>query len=205
MRTDITTQIRSALDATATIVHGITGDQWNLPTPCDDWDVRTATNHVVGGMLAFSELLAGATVDEDPACDHLGDEPSAAYDTAASADRDAWSRPGALEGTVTLTFATLPTTMAAVIHLTELVVHGLDLAVATDQHHAIDEPLAEQLLELMHTMGGIDAFRGPGFFDPEVLISDDQPPHVRLLAYVGRTLNFVAAQSGRARASLPTI
>lgn len=193
MITDITTQIHDALDATATIVQGITADQWHLPTPCDDWDVRTTTNHLVGGMLAFSELLAGATVDEDPAWDHLGSDPSAAYDAAARADHDAWNRPGALNGTVTLAFATLPTTMAAVIHLTELVVHGLDLAVATDQQHAIDEHLAEQLLDMMHAMGGIDAFRGPGFFGPEVPVSEDRPAHVRLLSYVGRTLESVPA------------
>ena len=184
--TDITAQILDALDAAAVVVHGIAGDQWHLPTPCDGWDVLAVTNHLVGGIGAFAELLTGVAVDEDPTRDHLGTDPAGAFDAAARADHAAWSRPDALDGTVPLAFATLPAPMAAVIHVTELVVHGLDLAVATDQRHAIDEHLAEHLLDLMHHMGGIDAFRGPGFFGPEVATSSDRPAHERLLAYVGR-------------------
>lgn len=188
MTTDIASQIQHALHATGAIVHGITDVQWHLPTPCAGWDVQAVTNHLVGGMLAFSELLAGAdTCEEDPTCDHLGVDPATAYDDAALADHAAWSRPDVLTGTVALSFATLPASMAAVIHLTELVVHGLDIAVATDQHDAIDEDLTEDLLDMMRALGGIDAFRGPGFFGEEVPTDLDQPAHARLLAYVGRT------------------
>ncbi|HRE01888.1 MAG TPA: TIGR03086 family metal-binding protein [Ilumatobacteraceae bacterium] len=193
MITDIITQIHQAIDATAVVVHAITEDQWHLPTPCADWDVRAVANHLVGGMLAFPELLAGVTVDDDPTREHVGTDPASAFDAAARADHDAWSRPDALDGTVALTFATLPASMAAVIHLTELVVHGLDLAVATGQHDTIDEHLVEQLLDLMHSMGGIDAFRSPGFFGPEVHVNTAQPAHQRLLAYVGRNITCVAA------------
>jgi len=191
MTTDLAARIHDAIDATAVIVHGITADQWHLTTPCDDWDVHAVANHLVGGMLAFSELLAGVAVADDPTADHLGADPASAFDAAARADHDAWSRPDALDGTVALAFATFPAPMAAVIHLTELVVHGIDLAVATHQQHAIDERLAEQLLDLMHSMGGIDAFRGPGFFGPEVAAEDGQLPHARLLAYVGRNTTHV--------------
>ena len=57
-----------------------------------DWDVRATatTTQLVGGMLALRELLAGAAVDEDPDRDHLGCDPSAAYD--ARADHDAWKQ-----------------------------------------------------------------------------------------------------------------
>lgn len=194
MTTDIISQIHRALDATAVIVHGITDDQWHLPTPCEEWDVRASANHLVGGVRAFSELLSGADIqEEDLTCDHLGTDPAAAYDNAAMADHAAWNRPDVLAGTVTLAFATLPAPMAAVIHLTELVVHGIDLAVATHQHDTIDEHLAENLLDRMHAMGGIDAFRGPGFFGPEVPTDAAQPAHARLLAYVGRSTEHVSA------------
>lgn len=187
MSIPLTDQIHHALDTAATIVHGIAGDQWQLPTPCAGWDVRATTNHVVGGVATFAKLLAGIPAEEDPDADHLGADPAAAYDAAARAAHRMWSRPDVLDGTVTLSFATLPTSMAAVIHLTELVVHGLDLAVATGQRDAIDEDLAEHLLGVMHTMGGIDAFRGPGFFGPEVPVAADRPAHARLLGYVGRS------------------
>lgn len=193
MTTDLVSQLHRALDATAVIVRGVTTDQWHLRTPCAGWDVHAVANHLVGGIQAFPDLLAGAVVDDDPTHDHLGADPAAAYDAAARRDHDAWNRLGVMDGTVALAFATVPASMAAVIHLTELVVHGLDLAVATHQHDAIDERLAEQLLDLMRAMGGIDAFRGPGFFGPEVPAQADRPAHERLLAYVGRSVVPVAA------------
>jgi hypothetical protein len=54
--------------------------------------------------------------------------------------------------------------MAIVIHLTEVVVHGLDLAVAT-QKDSMDEGLSEQLLTTMTSMGGMDAFQAPASSD----------------------------------------
>ena len=44
-----------------------------------------------------------------------------------------------------------------------IVVHALDVAVATGQEDAIDEEQAAALLELMQDMG-VDAFRVPGMF-----------------------------------------
>ena len=78
--------------------------------------------------------------------------------------------------------------LAAVVHLTEIVVHGVDLAVATGQEHAVDEGLCSELLETMTAMGGIDAFRVPGVFGPEVAAPAGAPASRRLLAHVGRTL-----------------
>jgi uncharacterized protein (TIGR03086 family) len=45
-------------------VAAVTADQWNLPTPCDDWDVRRLVEHVVRGNHMSITLLGGATPDE---------------------------------------------------------------------------------------------------------------------------------------------
>ena len=65
--------------------------------------------------------------------------------------------------------------------------HGLDLAVATEQEFRVDEELSEQLLATMTSTGGIDAFRRPGIFGPEVT-AESAPAHRRLLAYLGRSI-----------------
>ena len=180
-------QIERAVDTTAAIVAGIAADQWDRPTPCAGWDVRTALNHVVGGMRIFAAELEGTDAGADHEADWLGADPVGAYEKAAAADRAAWRRPDALEQTVHISLGALPGPMAAVVHLTEIVVHGTDLAVATGQEPLVDEELCGELLVTMRSMG-IDAYRIPGVFDPETQTTEDAPPHRRLLAFLGRAV-----------------
>jgi uncharacterized protein (TIGR03086 family) len=185
---DVIDQIDRAIAATAGIVNGITDDQWERPTPCDGWDARAVLNHTVGGMRIFAAELDGADVGADHDADWLGADPKNAYAQAAADDRAAWRRPGALETTVHLSLGALPGRMAAVIHFTEILVHGVDLAVTTGREDHISEQLCEELLAMMAGMGGIDAYRLPGVFGPEVPAVDGAPAHRRLLAYLGRSL-----------------
>jgi uncharacterized protein (TIGR03086 family) len=78
--------------------------------------------------------------------------------------------------------------MAATVHLTVVLVHGADLAVATGQPHHIDQGQCAELLATMHGMGGMDPYRRPGMFGPELPAPAGASPHVRLLAYLGRAL-----------------
>ncbi|MGV9242440.1 hypothetical protein [Streptomyces sp. NPDC003710] len=75
--------------------------------------------------------------------------------------------------------------MAAVIHLTELVVHGAGLAVVTGREDRVDQGLCEHLLT---TMRGMDfaAFRRPGMFAAERPAPAGAPAHRRLPAFTGR-------------------
>ena len=83
-------------------------------------------------------------------------------------------------------WVTLPASFAAVIHLLELVGHGVDLAVATEQTDLLDERLCEDVLELLAGMGGVDAYRVPGVFGPEVMADAGAPAHARLAGLLGR-------------------
>jgi uncharacterized protein (TIGR03086 family) len=129
--------------------------------------------------------LEGVTPVRGHHDDWLGTDPQAAYAEAAVLDRAAWHRPDALERTVRLGFGEVPGPMAAVIHLTEVLVHGVDLAVATGQEQLLDEQLCEEMLVIMREVG-MENFRGPGMFGPEVNVHADAPAHRRLSAYVVR-------------------
>jgi uncharacterized protein (TIGR03086 family) len=89
-----------------------------------------------------------------------------------------------------LAFGQVPAAMALVVQVTEVVVHGLDLAVATGQEALVDQEQAGWLLGLMRDMG-TDAFRVPGIFDPERREEPGAPAHRALLAYLGRDLRAV--------------
>src|SRR4051794_28053432 len=162
---DVVDRIENALAATDRLVAGVRPGQWGLPTPCPEWDVRTLVNHLVGGLRIYTAELTGTDAGQDHEDDWLGDDPAGAYCRAARSVLTAWRSPDAMSRTVSLGIGRLPAPMAAVIELTEIVVHGIDVAVATGQEDAVDEEQAAELLDLMTSMG-VDAFRVPGVFGP---------------------------------------
>ena len=182
-------RIERALAATGLVVAGVAEGQWTNPTPCAEWDARTLLNHTVGGMRIFTAELNGTDPGAEHESDWLGTDPRGAYAEASETDRTAWNRPGALDTTVHISLGALPGPMAALIHFTEICVHGVDLAVATDQQALVDEELCEELLAVMRGMGGFDAYRMPGVFGPEVQPAPDAAPHGQLLAYLGRSVS----------------
>jgi uncharacterized protein (TIGR03086 family) len=177
-----------ALTATGKVVAGIAPHQWSAPSFCEGWSVRAETNHLVGGLRIFTAQIEGTeTGGGHDDTSWLGADPAGSYVDAAAADLRAWRRTDALARSFDLSFAVVPGPMGLVIHLTEVIVHGLDLAVCTDQDHLADDVLADGLLTLMHRMG-MDAFRRPGIFGPELPASPTDPAHRRLLAFLGRRL-----------------
>jgi uncharacterized protein (TIGR03086 family) len=178
-------RIDAALDMTTAVVAGISATQLATPSLCAEWDVRTELNHLVGGMGIFAAELSGTDAGKAHEDDWLGADPQVAFKTAADLDRAAWHRPNALDTTVRLGFGAVPGRMAAQIHLTEVLVHGVDLAVVTGQEDRIDQQLCAELLA---TMRGMDfsAFRRPGMFGPERPAPADASAHQQLLAFLGR-------------------
>ena len=86
-------------------VDAIRDDQWHLPTPCAEWDVRALVNHVTAENLWVPPLLAGRTgpeVGDRFEGDVLGDDPRAAWQASMDAALEAVESPGALDRTVDL-------------------------------------------------------------------------------------------------------
>jgi uncharacterized protein (TIGR03086 family) len=191
--------IHRSVQMTGRIVAGIDATQWAAPTPCVEWVVRDVVNHVVGGMRIFAAELTGRSPEADHDSDWLGADPVAAYAAAAELDLAAWRDPAALAGTVTISLGTLPSGFAAVIHLVEVLVHGVDLAVATEQLELVDEELCDEVLSSLVEMGGVDAYRAPGIFGPEVATSSQAEAHQRLSGYLGRHLKSLSIVAAEAR------
>ena len=191
---DVLDRLESALATTGAVIAGIAPTQWTDPTPCPEWDVRTLTNHLVGGLRIFTAELTGTDAGGEHEDDWLGGHPSAAYRDAADAVLAAWRAPGALARTLTISLGPVPAPLGAVIELTEVVVHGLDLAVATGQEDRVDAGQAAALHALMLGMG-VDSFRVPGVFGPTVPAPADAPAHRQLLAFLGRRLAAAEART----------
>jgi uncharacterized protein (TIGR03086 family) len=184
---------RRACESFTATVREVRPDQWGLPTPCADWDVRALVNHVVGEDCWTSPLLEGATIAEvgdrfDG--DLLGDDPVAASDAAAAEALAAIGQPGALERTVALSYGNSP----AAEYVTELfvdhLIHRWDLAAAIGADTRLDEELVAACAAWLVEHEKV--WRAAGVIGPRAPVSEDADAQTRLLAAFGRSVSGVA-------------
>jgi uncharacterized protein (TIGR03086 family) len=189
--------LAQALDATGQLVAGVRDEQWLDPTPCPDWNVGDLVGHIVGGNRMFAGILRGERPGApgtgppagsgQPGRDLAGD-----YREAASELLAAFSRPGVLEEMFTVPFGTVPGSVALHLRISELLVHGWDLARATGQPARFPDALAEQELEFSRrALAEVPVGRSP-FGAPQPAPAD-APLIDQLAACLGRT---VTAGSG---------
>jgi len=113
-------------------------DQWTDPTPCTDWNVRDLVNHVAVGNFAFASILRGEPRAAPGAPPGSVRDLLKAYRDSAAAVLDAFRQPGVLEQVFTVPFGPVPGIVALHLRITEILVHGWDLARATGQGFTSD-------------------------------------------------------------------
>ncbi len=181
-------QLATALDATGELLVSIADAEWTLPTPCIEWTVRDLACHLVAGNDRFTSALGG-----QPSAAPVGAEADVAdaYRRSARELLDAFGRPGALEGDVEVPMGTVPGLVALHLRITEILVHGWDLARATGQAVSFPEALAEQELVFSRDkLSDIPVGRRP--FAPPQPVAEDAPAIDRLAACLGRPVTACA-------------
>ncbi len=184
--------LAQALDATGKLVAAVRDEQWLDPTPCPDWTVRDLVRHIIGGNRMFAAILRGEPPGASgggspagpgqPGRDLLG-----GYREAASELLAAFSQPGVLEEMFTVPFGTVPGSVALHLRITEVLVHGWDLAWATGQPARFPGALAEQELAFSRrALGDVPPGRSP--FGPPQPVPADAPLIDQLAACLGRTV-----------------
>ena len=177
-------QLDSVLTTVEPLVAAVGSDQWDAPTPCPDWDVRTLLDHLVGGNDLYAAALAGR---EGPGrgTDSLGADPVEAYRASAAAVVEAFREPGALDRPVTVPFGTVPAEMALHLRIVEVLAHGWDLARATGRTVSFPDDVVEQEIAFSRqALPVIPAERSP--FAASHPVPDDAAPLDRLVALLGR-------------------
>lgn len=176
--------LESVLAKDEALLAGIRDDQWDGPTQCPDYDVRTLANHVAGWAQVFAASANERAADVD-ASTYTTDDPAGDFGTAAK-DLIAGWRAGGTDREVTLMGGPQPAQMVLGMTLMEYVTHGLDLALATGQ----PVPFSDDELELTLERGQAtlpDEYRGAGMpFGDKVDVPAGAPAVDRLLAFMGR-------------------
>lgn len=169
------------------IVRKVRPDQWAAPTPCTDWTVHDLANHLVNEQRWAPELLAGATVEEVGNRFHgdlLSADPVTAWASASAAARAAWTKPGALDRRVHVSWGMIDAVDYGWQMTTDLAVHSWDLATAIGEPIGLSTELWSTLLERVEPE--VDHWQGANVFGPPVPVSADADEQTRLVALLGR-------------------
>jgi uncharacterized protein (TIGR03086 family) len=176
------------LDQTGAIIARVRPEQAALPTPCRSWDVRALVNHVVHDVQQFAAMAGGGRFEQRDD-DVIGDDWGGAYRAAAASLLAAWRREGALDRMVQLPFGEVPASWQVGQQITDLAVHGWDVAKATGQPTGLDAEAGQLALDWARE-NLKPQFRGDEAsghaFGPEVPVADDAPLYDRLAGFFGR-------------------
>lgn len=168
------------------LVREVADDEWELPTPCAGWDVRTLVAHVVIGDSQIPALLAGEAVEEvqEYSPTVLGTNPLAAWRGTALAAIRAFAAPGALEQRYQHPVGNVRGRTVIGFRVSDSLVHAWDLARAVGEEVLLDPELCEYCLDFWFPMAA--TLPASGHFSPARLPADGAGPAERLLALLGR-------------------
>jgi uncharacterized protein (TIGR03086 family) len=162
------------------------GDRWSAPTPCTEWSVRDLVNHLASEQLWVPEILAGRTITEVGDTfdgDVLGDHPVASWRAAIAAATAAFTQPDVSERAVELSSGTRPAHEYLDEMVTDLAIHGWDLATALHLDETIDPQTVDRLL--IEWTGRADEL-GPPLYAAALPTTASDDPQTQLLALFGR-------------------
>ena len=168
---------KRASDWTAEKVKGVAKGDLDVQTPCNEWKARDLINHLLEGNRYFTDAARGkqGALPQGQPTDLLSDDPLAQYKESRDAALAKFSEPGVVE----------KMGMQVGLMFVEQLVHGWDLAKATDQDTKMPGDLAEAAFKMMD--GRMSDEQRGSFFGLAVKVADDASAQDKLLAYSGRT------------------
>ena len=198
--------LEPAADEVIRLLGGVRDDHLDRPTPCAQTSVAALLDHLMGLSLAFTWAAR-----KTPPVQDRGTVPGPGRATAEHLDPDwravlpvrlrelaaAWREQAAWTGLTEAGGIRMPAEQLGVVALDELVLHGWDLARASDQRFGCD-PASTGAVLAFTTAAALpeNAPRREGLFGPVVPVPDDAPGLDRALGLAGRDPAWSAASVG---------
>ncbi|MBW1603332.1 TIGR03086 family protein [Streptomyces sp. JJ66] len=172
----------------AALLPGIDDDQLTARTPCPRYTVADLLQHLVVLTEAFADAAAKrrtalTTTSPEDAGPALAEDWRTRLPAQLTTLAEAWRGPQAWRGDTQVGGVELPGAEAGRVALNELLIHGWDLARATDQPYAAD-PVAVQAS--FSFLDGWDGGTEDGLFGPRVPVPDSAPLLDRVIGLSGR-------------------
>ena len=170
---------REALGVAQRVVDDIDRSHFDLPTPCDAWNVRQVLEHMVGG----NRRIAGDP--PNPGEDVLGDDLSASYAACAAAAMATFEADGGIDRSFSLSFGEVPGWVAVLARSTDQLAHAWDLAKATGVSTDLAPAMYTTGLELLQ-LRFASSGRNPATYADETQPADGATAADRFAAFAGR-------------------
>ncbi len=188
---EVVEALRAANSLFESRLREVTAQDWELPTPCPEWNVAALVNHVLLGTRMSIHVLEGMPREE--VISYLDDDllsgstdPVASFVELADEMVAGFSGPGGLDGIVAHPAGDFPRQMFAGFRVTDGAVHAWDLARA----RGADESLGTELLQFLwdDAQPKREMLAATGMFGDSAsgAVGDDAPLQVRYLDLVGR-------------------
>lgn len=178
----------SACQRTAQVLANVTDDQLTASTPCEKLPVGELLAHVGGLALAFTAAAHkdfGPLTDTPPTFDgSLDDDWRTAYPQRLAELAEAFGDPAAWQGMSRAGGVDFPGEVGGLIALTEVVVHGWDLARASGQSYDIDAATADAVVPYVAQFATEEPVEG--MFGRAVPVGEDAPVLDRIVGMTGR-------------------
>jgi uncharacterized protein (TIGR03086 family) len=175
-----------ALDQTQQLVDTTGPDDLVLPTPCDEYDVRTLLGHLLTVVARIDLALNGGDPLTIPVVTTGVDDVPAAWKERRVALDATLADDAVLGRTCRLPWGTLPGAAAIAAYTGELTTHSWDLAKATGRLDELDDALATQVLPMVRQFVPAEQRGGHVPFAPVVPVADDAAPYDQLAGWQGR-------------------
>ncbi|MEV0842043.1 TIGR03086 family metal-binding protein [Actinocatenispora sera] len=186
--------LKPAGEQVALLVGAVRDEQLGTATPCSEYDLGAVIGHVDEVSQGFARLARKRVDADDPAAPTRFDD--GWRQRVAAHVRDlgaAWDEPGAWQGSTDVG-TELPNETWGRIALTELVVHGWDIARAAGLPWELPEATLRACLA--HVEVFVPAAPVPQLWGPRQPVADDAPLIDRIVAITGRAPQYGQRAAG---------
>ncbi|MDA1359498.1 TIGR03086 family metal-binding protein [Glycomyces luteolus] len=187
--------LAEAHEALLNAVKGVGDDQWQLPTPCDQWTVTQVLQHAAGDQLAYAAALTGGEGPADNPFAPSGTllvNPVAHLTAATEAAAEAWA--SVADDAAAVPVPVPPNTLDAVTGVgacaLDAAVHAWDIAKATGQGQPLGEDAAGAILIAAKQI--VEPLRAWGAYAPALEPQPGDDAVAALLRYLGRDPEWTA-------------
>lgn len=189
-RPDTLWMLDLAQTGAASVIVRIRADQLDLPTPCDEWSVRNVIDKMVASTLVFTSFglreRPDETLDLVHPIDIIGDDPLGSFEAAALGCREAWRRPGALEGMAPSTIGEAKARAVLNARVFDTTILTWDISRACGLDHGIGDDLAAYVLRIAEALVPAVRSKNPARYKDAVDLGEGADLVAEMVATTGR-------------------